>query len=80
MLTYVSKAVLLVEIALHTHCFTAFQEILNNAALQEALDLCPPVQVMLSFESLFTSSSCMAQRLDDKIPSYQCGQPGASKN
>jgi len=44
MLAYGSKAVLLVEVALHTHCVTTFQEELNNATLHEALDLLPSVR------------------------------------
>jgi len=38
-LAYGSEAVLPVEVALHTHRLTTFQEELNNAALPEALDL-----------------------------------------
>jgi len=41
-LAYGSKAVLPVEVALHTHRLTTFQEGLNNAALREALNLLPP--------------------------------------
>jgi len=44
MLAYGSEAVLPVEVALHTHRLTAFQETLNNAALREALDLLPSVR------------------------------------
>lgn len=43
MLTYGSEVVLLVEVALHTHQLTTFQETSNNAALREALDLLPSV-------------------------------------
>ena len=39
MLAYGSKAVLFVEVALHTHRLAIFEEELNNAALYEALDL-----------------------------------------
>jgi len=39
MLTYGSKVVIPVEIALHTHHLITFQEALNNAALWKALDL-----------------------------------------
>ena len=39
MLAYESEAVLPVEVALHTHHLTTFQEELNNPALREALDL-----------------------------------------
>jgi len=41
MLIYSSVAVLPVEVALHTHQLTTFQETLNSAALREALDLLP---------------------------------------
>ena len=41
MLAYGLKVVLLVEIALHTHCLTAFQETLSTSVLREALDLLP---------------------------------------
>jgi len=37
--TYMSKAVLLVKVALYTHRLTTSQEELNNKALREALDL-----------------------------------------
>jgi len=43
-LVYGSVAVLLVEVALHTHRLTTFQEELNNEALREALNLLPSVQ------------------------------------
>jgi len=39
MLAFGSEVVLPVEIALHTHHLTTFQEELNNVALREALDL-----------------------------------------
>ena len=42
-LAYGSKSFLLIEVVLHTHPLTTFQEELNNAALQEALDLLPSV-------------------------------------
>jgi len=44
MLAYVSEAVLPIEVGLHTHHLTKFQEELNNATLREALDLLPSVQ------------------------------------
>ena len=44
MLGYGSEAILPVEVALHTHRLTAFQERLNNAALHEALDLLPSIR------------------------------------
>ena len=44
MLTYGSEAVLPVEVALHTHRLTTFQEAANNAALREALDLLPSIR------------------------------------
>ena len=44
MLTYGSEAVLPVEVSLHTHCLTTFQEELNNAAVLEALDLLPSIR------------------------------------
>ena len=42
-LTYDFKVVLPVEVALHTHCLTKFQESLNNSTLREALNLLPSV-------------------------------------
>ena len=42
-LTYGSEVVLPVEVALHTHRRTTFQEAPNNAALREALDLLPSI-------------------------------------
>ena len=44
MLAYGSKAILPVEVALHTHCLTTFYEELNSAVLREALDLLPTVR------------------------------------
>ena len=44
MLAYRSEAVLLVEVALQTHCLTTFQEEFNNATLREALDLLPSIR------------------------------------
>ena len=44
MLAYGSEAVLPIEVALHTHHLTMFQEELNNATLREALDLLPSVR------------------------------------
>lgn len=44
MLTYGSETVLPVEVALHTHRLTTFQEAANNAALREALDLLPSIR------------------------------------
>jgi len=44
MLAYRSKAVPLVEAALHIHRLTRFQEELNNAAHREALDLLPSIR------------------------------------
>jgi len=44
MLAYGSEAVLPVEVALHTYQLITFQEELNNAALQEALDLLPSIR------------------------------------
>ena len=44
MLAYLSEAVLLVEVTLHTHRLNMFQEELNNAALREALDLLPSIR------------------------------------
>ena len=44
MLVYGSEAILPVEVALHTHWLTTFQEALNNAALREALDLLPSIR------------------------------------
>lgn len=40
-LTYESKVVLAVKVALHTHRLTTFQESCNNATLREALNLLP---------------------------------------
>jgi len=39
MLAYEPEVVLPIEVTLHTHCLTTFQEELNNTALQEALGL-----------------------------------------
>jgi len=39
MLNYSSEAVLLVEVAIHTHRVTTVQQDLNNKALREALNL-----------------------------------------
>jgi len=44
MLAYGSEAVLPIEVALHTHRLTSFQETLNNAALRETLDLLPSIR------------------------------------
>ena len=44
MLAYGSEAVLPIEVALHTHGLTTFQEGLNNAALRKALDLFPSIR------------------------------------
>ena len=44
MLAYGSEAILPVEVALHTHQLTTFQEMLNNATLREALDLLPSIR------------------------------------
>jgi len=44
MLGHGSEVVQPVEVALHTHRLTTFQEKLNNAALREALDLLPSVR------------------------------------
>jgi len=43
MLTYRSEAVLSVEVALHSHRLTTFQEELNSTAFREPLDLLPSV-------------------------------------
>jgi len=39
MLAYGSEAILPIEVSLHTHRVTTFQEGLNNMALRKALDL-----------------------------------------
>jgi len=44
MLAYGSEAALPIEVALHTHRLTSFQETLNNVALREALDLLPSIR------------------------------------
>jgi len=44
MLTYGSKAILPIEVALHTHRLTIFQETLNNVAMWQAFDSVPSVQ------------------------------------
>jgi len=44
MLAYGSEAVLSVEVTLHIHRLTTFQEELNNATLREALDLLPSIR------------------------------------
>jgi len=44
MLAYGSEAILPVEVALHIHRLTTFQEELNNASLCEPLDLLPSVR------------------------------------
>jgi len=43
MLVYGYEVVLLVEVAIHIHQVTTFQEDLNNKALKEALNLLPMV-------------------------------------
>ena len=43
MLACGSEAVLPIEVVIHTHRITTFQEELNNATLREALDLTPSI-------------------------------------
>ena len=65
-LAYGSKAVLPVEVPLHTHRLTTSHEELNNAARREALDLLPSVRRdALLCEALY--KLCIAQLHDRMI-------------
>lgn len=55
MLTYGLKAMLPIEVALHIHRLTTFQEGLSNATLCEALDLLPLYKVTHYSERCSTS-------------------------